>query len=303
MGLKPKQVIDSNESHALAAFRASEPITNMEFSQDSKLLLFYSPKRSLVEIRALFNQDWFCKIDESSVGLVGARFVPDSKQVMVFSDFQLKLSIYNLCNKRVAHINNPKYHDKGYQFTKDGKFLAIAERKEAKDYIGIYYSQDWKLVSYFPVDTFDLQDLSWSPDNSVISATESCLEYKLLMYSPSNSLMCRHQAYFNGLGIRTMVYSKNGSYLAVGAYDEKIRLYNVLTAKFIIELEHQNTVKETPDCVVYREIDTLENLQPVDLQQRSTTCKNPSKCIVLICSLSPSHVINLRILPKNRRDC
>ena len=35
----------------------------------------------------------------------------------------------------------------GISFTSDGKFMALAERKDSKDYIGVYCTQDWKLVN------------------------------------------------------------------------------------------------------------------------------------------------------------
>jgi len=35
----------------------------------------------------------------------------------------------------------------GISFTSDGKFMAIAERRDIKDYVGIYYTKDWKLVN------------------------------------------------------------------------------------------------------------------------------------------------------------
>jgi hypothetical protein len=46
---------------------------------------------------------------------------------------------------------------KGLNFTENNKFAALAERKDAKDVVGIYYAgNDWKMVTSIDVDTFDL---------------------------------------------------------------------------------------------------------------------------------------------------
>ncbi len=54
-------------------------------------------------------------------------------------------------DKKIYHIKNPKYPDKGIiltmyigiSFSSDGKFMSLAERKDTKDYIGIYHCGEW----------------------------------------------------------------------------------------------------------------------------------------------------------------
>lgn len=51
---------------------------------------------------------------------------------------------------------------KGLGFTENKKFAALAERKDAKDIIGIYYAgNEWKMMNTIEPDTFDLQDIKW----------------------------------------------------------------------------------------------------------------------------------------------
>lgn len=35
----------------------------------------------------------------------------------------------------------------GLSFTRDGKLVALAERRDVKDFIGIYSTDDWRLLS------------------------------------------------------------------------------------------------------------------------------------------------------------
>ena len=51
--------------------------------------------------------------------------------------------------------------------------MAIAERRDVKDYIGVYSTNDWKLVDHFSVETFDLADMLWMPNDSAIAVWDS----------------------------------------------------------------------------------------------------------------------------------
>jgi hypothetical protein len=68
--------------------------------------------------------------------------------------------------------------------TKNKKLIAIAERREAKDWVSIYYTgMEWKLVNTFEVDTFDLSDVMWCKEDTSILVYDSPLEAKILIYS------------------------------------------------------------------------------------------------------------------------
>ena len=55
------------------------------------------------------------------------------------------------------------------KFTKNKKFMALAERRDGKDWVSIYYTgADWKLITTFEVDTFDLQEIMWVKEDTAI---------------------------------------------------------------------------------------------------------------------------------------
>ena len=66
---------------------------------------------------------------------------------MAINNFNLRATIYSLTDEKKFYIKNPKYKDKGITFNSTGDFMALAERNDAKDYIGIYYTKNWKLVN------------------------------------------------------------------------------------------------------------------------------------------------------------
>lgn len=85
------------------------------------------------------------------------------------------------------------------------------------------------------VDTFDAVEIRWAPNDYYIIVCDSSLNYKFCVVCPFNGIVHRYEAYEYGLGIKSIDYSPNSSFLAVGSYDEKVRLFNTLSWKLIIE--------------------------------------------------------------------
>lgn len=83
---------------------------------------------------------------------------------------------------------------KGICFTKNKKFMALAERRESKDWISIYYTGgEWKLVNAFEVDTFDLVDIMWTKEDTALLVYDTPLEAKVLVYSAmTGEVTARH---------------------------------------------------------------------------------------------------------------
>jgi hypothetical protein len=180
-----------------------------------------------------------------------ARWSPDSRRVLTICDFNIRLTIWSLIDRSTNYINYPKYSDKGLSYTSNGFFMALAERKESKDFIGIYYVGDWTLVSHFAVESYDLQDISWSKDNTAIVVIDSVLECKVLIYSPTGNLLATHEPYKFNLGIKTFNMSPNGHYLALGFYDQCVRLYNHISWQLIIDLQHERAINDSTNIVLY----------------------------------------------------
>ena len=214
-------------------------ISLISFSPDSSLILSAFYKSGIIEIRSVTNTTNFsCTITETSNGVSYALFTPDSRKIIIANDFNVRLSIKSLIDKSTVYINYPKYADKGISFSSTGYFMALIERRDNKDYIGVYFTGDWSLVSHFQCESFDLQDICWSKDDTSIICYDSELECKMLVYSPTGNLIAMHEPYTTGLGITKGILSNNGKILAVGYYDNKVRLYNPYTWKMISELNH-----------------------------------------------------------------
>ncbi|CAN0916024.1 WD repeat-containing protein WRAP73 [Linum grandiflorum] len=219
----------------------------------------------MIQAWSLTQPEWTCKIDEGPAGIAYARWSPDSRHILTTSDFQLRLTVWSLLNTACVHVQWPKHASKGVSFTKDGQFAAICTRRDCKDYVNLLSCQTWEIMGSFAVDTVDLADIGYSPDDSAIVIWDSPLEYKVLIYSPDGRCLFKYQAYESGLGVKSVSWSPCGQFLAIGSYDQMLRVLNHLTWKTFAEFMHVSAVR-APCCpAVFKEVDEPMNLDMSEL--------------------------------------
>ncbi|XP_077314365.1 WD repeat-containing protein WRAP73 isoform X2 [Lithobates pipiens] len=219
----------------LQLYTCLDQIQHVEWSSDSMFILCAMYKRGMVQVWSLEQPDWHCKIDEGSAGLVSSCWSPDGRHILNTTEFHLRITLWSLSAKSVSYIKFPKACQKGTAFTKDGRHMALAERRDCKDYISIFVCNDWRL-----------------------------LRYKVLLYSLDGRLLSSYSAYEWSLGIKSVVWSPSSQFLAVGSYDEKVRILNHVTWKPIKELSHSATISN-PKTVVYQEVDKCQTAVPSQL--------------------------------------
>lgn len=73
---------------------SSDAITGLEWSADSEYMLAVAPKADTVYVFGIRNGKWKATIDESVLGLKTAKWAPDARHILVFSD----LNVHSLIN-------------------------------------------------------------------------------------------------------------------------------------------------------------------------------------------------------------
>nr|XP_040143732.1 WD repeat-containing protein WRAP73 isoform X2 [Ictidomys tridecemlineatus] len=202
-----------------------DQIQHIEWSADSLFILCAMYRRGLVQVWSLEQPEWHCKIDEGSAGLVASCWSPDGRHILNTTEFHLRITVWSLCTKSVSYIKYPKACQQGVTFTRDGRYMALAERRDCKDYVSIFVCSDWQL-----------------------------LRYKILLYSLDGRLLSAYCAYEWSLGIKSVAWSPSSQFLAVGSYDGKVRLLNHVTWKMITEFGHPAAINN-PKIVVYKEVE------------------------------------------------
>lgn len=234
-------------------FTCLDAIQHVQWSADSQFILCAMYNRSLIQVWSLEQPEWTCKIDEGSAGLIDVCWSPDSRHILTTADFHLRITVWSLVNKTVSYIKYPKQCPQGLQFSADGKFLALAERRDCKDSISLFDCNTWQLIKHFSVETEDLSGILWSPDSRMLCIWESCLQYKVLLYSLDGRCQATYSAYEMALGIKCVSWSSTSQFLAVGSYDEKVRLLNHITWKMIAEFPHLPAL-DSSSTMIFQEV-------------------------------------------------
>ena len=228
-------------------------IEDIQWSKNSKLILVGLYKRARCEIRSIENPKWYCSIDEGVKGMKYSLFSPDSLHILSICDHNIKLSIRSLVDKSLLYINFPKYARKGLSFSSKGNFMALAERNEAKDYIGVYFVNKWTCIKKFLTQTEDLQDVKWSYDNSALLIPDTPTLCILYIYSPIGDLISKIELYQYKMGIKSMDISPNGHYICLGLYDQSLRIFNNISYTCVTIFEHDKEILNDIKVNYYKE--------------------------------------------------
>ena len=254
-------IYDNEELKVIQKFTFPNTISNFLWSADSSLILMAFYKQGLCEVRSISNPKWTCTINESQSGIINCLFTPDSRKIILFNDFNVRMSIWSLVDKSTVYINSPKFNNKCITFNDKGNFMALGERQNGKDFIGIYFTGDFSLVSHFQVGTFDMNDLIWTKDATNLIVIDTPLEIRFLVYSPTGNLIFCCEPYLYGLGIEIAKLSNNYNTLSLGFNDGIIRLYNCMNNSFkeIIELNHNINIITNENLVTVFKEEEISN--------------------------------------------
>ena len=210
-------------------------------------------------------------------------FSPDSLHILSINENITKLYIRSLTNKLLFFINFPKFSKKGISFSSSGtgNFMALAERKDTKDLIGIYYILKWTCIRRFLVETEDLQDIKWSNDNLNLLIVDTPALCKLLIYNIIGELLNIIDVYKKQLGIKKFNISPNGHLLCLGLYDQTLRIYNSVNyaCKTIFDhnkdILYDNKVNYYKEEIINEEGETkyIELKPPIDLKNENIYLK------------------------------
>lgn len=77
---------------------------------------------------------------------------------------------------------------------------------------------------------------------------------QVLIYSPDGRCLFKYQAYESGLGVKSVSWSPCGQFLAVGSYDQMLRVLNHLTWKTFAEFIHLSNVRGPCFAAVFKVI-------------------------------------------------
>uniref|UniRef100_A0A8C9M774 WD repeat containing, antisense to TP73 n=1 Tax=Panthera tigris altaica TaxID=74533 RepID=A0A8C9M774_PANTA len=223
-------VRDVHTLQILHLYTCLDQIQHIEWSADSLFILCAMYKRGQVQVWSLEQPEWHCRIDEGSAGLVASCWGPGASHILNTTEFHLRITVWSLCTKSVSYIKYPKACQQG-----EARGVPIPESQQC-----LVCSCGSR--SHFDTETQDLAGIEWAPNGCVLAVWDTCLEYKVLLYSLDGRLLSAYCAYEWSLGVKSVAWSPSSQFLAIGSYDGKVRILNHVTWKMITEFGHPATI-------------------------------------------------------------
>lgn len=174
--------------------------------------------------------------------------------------------MWSLSAKTVSYIKYPKNCPKNKSFSKDGRFLALLERRDYQDCISIFnVSSNWQLHKHFQCKTEDANGVEWIPDGSGIVVWESLIPNNLIVYDLQGEKKAVFQPTSSTAGLRCLEFDKAASLLAAGSFDGRLFILNAITWKALCIRSHENEI-DSVDTIVYRQENKKPDLSLKDLK-------------------------------------
>ena len=190
-------------------------------------------------------------------------------EVLVFTDFGLKLTIFDLEWRTSIDIPNPKWWQagnaqKGYAYRPRTNNLALLSRREGKDVVSVHNQGNYEVLRSWNPDTIDATAISWSLDGKWLAVIESAAHgHKILVYTADGHLFKTwkgprpsggEEASMDlGAGVKSVEWSAGGKYLVVADFSTKITLLSIPAFAETMRVEHTSTIKQMGGLQVWQE--------------------------------------------------
>lgn len=197
----------------------------------------------------LEDSKWTATVRNGSGGMgkiVYAEFGESEDEVLLFSDFSAKVTIWSLSSGRSVEIRDPKFTTKGHAYRPKSGLLVILSRSAAQDIMTLHAPCTYFVIKTITLPSADAQGLKWSPDGRWLAVWDTpSMGTKLFIYSADGHLYRTYAGESNdaveGLGIKTLEWSPRGDFLAVGGYNERVTLLSTRTVSLKAFTFHMDT--------------------------------------------------------------
>ncbi|KAL7266450.1 hypothetical protein RUND412_011003 [Rhizina undulata] len=206
-----------------------------------------------VQVFDVEDEKWMATINQGFGGIRNVEFGRNADEVIVFSDFQLKVTVWNLISSRLIEIPHPKFSTKGFGYRPCTSHFALLTRSATHDAIIVHQHTTYRVASSFTLPTIDAQGLKWSPCGRWIAVWDSAASgYKVLVYTADGHLYRTYEKPCEGLGVKSVEWSPAGDFLTIGSYDGRLAFLSNYTFSPVIEMNHTRTIR-LPGVTVWSE--------------------------------------------------
>ena len=174
-------------------------------------------------------------------GIANVTFGANEDEVVLFSDFGVKATIWSLLTSRGVEIRDPKPGSKCHAYRPTTRHLAILVRESAHDNLLLLAPSTYEVLENVELPSVDAQGLDWSPDGQWLAIWDNTSAgYKLYVYTADGNLFKTYAGGQTtdhvGLGIKSVTWSPKGDHLAIGDYEDCITFLNNKTVRLQYQL-------------------------------------------------------------------
>lgn len=202
----------------------------LRWSQESSRILLADTDKVL--IWAIDDPEWRAEINAASSNLgklSNVQFGQTSNEILIFSAFGVKLTIWSLSTRRRVEIRDPKILASCHDYRSRTGHLATLIRSSAHDTLHLLAPKSYELVSNIELNTIDAQGIRWSPDGQWIAVWDAASHgFKVLILTADGhqfkAYSGGHDNDHPGLGIMTVAWSPSGKFLTIGDFNSRVML-------------------------------------------------------------------------------
>lgn len=129
-----------------------------------------------IRVWDLLDKRWTATISNGSGGMgkiVNTDFGRTKEEVLVFSDFGSKVTIWSLKTARMVEIRDPKLGKSGFGYRSKGGVFALLSRPGAQDTLTLHAPTSYQVLKTTTLQSVDAQGLKWSPDGRWIAVWDT----------------------------------------------------------------------------------------------------------------------------------
>ncbi|KAI8062693.1 hypothetical protein BC940DRAFT_308137 [Gongronella butleri] len=249
----------SQQLVVMHVFETEGVIDQMAWSPDSQFIATLCCERARAHIYSISDTSWKVTLADRRFGMQHMWWTPDSCAILISSELELQVTAWLFKQKETKVLDFPKFASSGCCASPDGKYLAVLILRDGRDMIALLNAKSLRLLQRIELDTADAVHLSWSPDSQFIVAFDNCLDYNVVVHDLDGVRVWDYSASNDGLGMKTLAW--HGHWLALGSYDDKVRLVHSGTWAVATTLHHPTRVPPGSSLVVYEEYELPNHTQ------------------------------------------
>ncbi|OHT05960.1 hypothetical protein TRFO_26097 [Tritrichomonas foetus] len=262
------QIRDCITLQPMTTIECPTNVDSFYWSPDSKLLLALMKTQNSLQIyfveQTRYNENHltvsYAGVSGGIVDTENILWSPDSRFILIFGYCVSTLFVWDLEKKSIRKLPPPKNIQSAVSYSPDGKSLAILTREYGKDSLVILDSQTYKQKMSFILSTLDSAVVKWTANSKIVYVIDSISHHMLQMINTQTKTICDHSAYDGFLGITEATACQNSKIIAVGGYDDYVRLliYNEINWSILTEFLHEPTFGHQPITIYVENGDSFD---------------------------------------------